>query len=92
MLACARLKGALYESRKYAASTKPRSSIAFAPPSQLAGLPAASGVPAETDVASQSHLLTLLILFVASLWAGAQNQLAGGGLRRDVAHTINRVR
>ncbi|HTK33827.1 MAG TPA: sulfite exporter TauE/SafE family protein [Caulobacteraceae bacterium] len=27
----------------------------------------------------QSYLLHLLVLFVAALWAGAQNQLAGGG-------------
>jgi uncharacterized membrane protein YfcA len=30
-------------------------------------------------VASQTHLVYLAILFVAALWAGAQNQLAGGG-------------
>jgi uncharacterized membrane protein YfcA len=30
-------------------------------------------------VASQTHLVYWAILFVAALWAGAQNQLAGGG-------------
>ncbi len=30
-------------------------------------------------MASQSHLFYMAILFVAALWAGAQNQLAGGG-------------
>jgi len=28
---------------------------------------------------AQTHLLSMAILFVAALWAGAQNQLAGGG-------------
>ncbi len=36
-------------------------------------------VPAEYKMISQTQLLSMAILFVAALWAGAQNQLAGGG-------------
>jgi uncharacterized membrane protein YfcA len=53
--------------------------IAFARPSPLAGLPEPLSGPAETVVASHTQLVYFAILFVAALWAGAQNQLAGGG-------------
>lgn len=36
-------------------------------------------VPAEADVLGHTPILYMAILFVAATWAGAQNQLAGGG-------------